>query len=168
MIRIFAAAVIALGFAAAPAAANTLIPLGTLDLSEDAMFTDGVINFTAYGATATTTNLQDLLTLGQNYTIEITGSDGPGDNRVFSATYSAQGAEILNFGDGETLSFLVMAAAASGELTLTYNGNGVFKPASISSIRVLATPGPIAGAGLPALLGLAGGWFAWRRRRSSV
>src|SRR4051794_14758857 len=169
MFRIFAVAVIALGFAAAPAVAQTIIPLDadTLALSH-ATLENGVINFNDYGGTATIKTLPLFLTQGQNYILEITGSDGPGASRAFSATYAAQRAEILNFDSSQTLSFLVMNAAAGGQLTLTYDGNNDnnFKPASISSIRVLSTPGPIAGAGLPALLGLAGGiWFVRRRRK---
>src|SRR3954465_11764764 len=108
MIRIFATAVIALGFAAAPAAAQTIIPLETLTLGSGATRINGVINFTEFGGTATTTTLSSFLTIGQNYTIDITGSDGTG-NRKFLATYPGQGSQTLNFGDdGLTLSFLVM------------------------------------------------------------
>src|SRR4051794_21181066 len=37
----------------------------------------------------------------------------------------------------------------------------------VSALSYYAVPGPISGAGLPALIGLAGAWF-WRRRRAEV
>ena len=61
IIRIFAVAVIALGFAAAPAAAQTIIPLGSLDLAGATRDNNGVINFDNYGGTATTTTLPSFL-----------------------------------------------------------------------------------------------------------
>ncbi len=158
-------ALLALAFFAAPAAAQTIIPLNTLTLNSGANFSGGVINFTAFGGTATTTTLASLLTVGTNYTIEVTGTDGTG-NRHFDVTYPAQGVVALDFGGGATLQFLIQGAEAGGQAVFTYSGNGDFQAATITRIAIvgLAVPAPLAGAGVPGLLAIAAAWYYWRRR----
>ncbi len=65
------------------------------------------------------------------------------------------------------IGFLLNVAVGVGNQLLTImgtnGGNGVF--AGTAAFSPVPVPGPIAGAGLPAMLGLAGAWF-WRRRRA--
>ncbi len=67
------------------------------------------------------------------------------------------------------IGFLLNVAVGVGNQLLTImgtnGGNGVFAGTAAFAPVPVPVPGPIAGAGLPAMLGLAGAWF-WRRRRA--
>ncbi len=79
----------------------------------------------------------------------------------------APGAFLPGQGGEPDIGFLLNAAVGVGNQVLTImgtnGGNGVF--AGTAAFSPVPVPGPIAGAGLPAMLGLAGAWF-WRRRRA--
>jgi LPXTG-motif cell wall-anchored protein len=92
---------------------------------------------------------------------------GPATLAVYDTSGSLIEATVLTFLAGNSLitgqfvGFLEQTAIGSMTLSNAYIG---MTSLTVSS-QAVAVPGPVAGAGLPALLGLAGVWF-YRRRKA--
>jgi MYXO-CTERM domain-containing protein len=111
---------------------------------------------------------------GTQYAISVTGqsdqsssflqffidADGPG------AGGFAQLGGNINFGSGfNTITLPAFTDLGTSDFFRIINGGTGNSEAQISNITVTAVPGPIAGTGIPALLGLVGLWAARRRRQ---
>jgi MYXO-CTERM domain-containing protein len=170
--------------AASPAAHAATIPL---DLSM-AVFTRGAvaggarIQFDSNTAGQTATFIFPSVP-GTEYVISVTGqsnqsssfvqffidADGPG-----AGDFAQLGGNI-NFGSGfNTITLPTFTDLGTLDFLRIVNGGTGNSEAQISAITitplaevnpVAAVPGPIAGTGIPALLGLAGLWVARRRRQ---
>lgn len=100
-----------------------------------------------------------------------TGRDATQDNAL-GYTFPANPNGVFAFDTAYNIT-LTSAGVFTGPLTLAFIGNSTQDTSDefygIDNLTVrtsaVAVPGPVAGAGLVPLLGLAGGWFARRRRR---
>ena len=117
-----------------------LLGVGTLF---DAGHTPFGTNF-ATGSLVGATNTFLLSTDGTTFNPVTFGNANNTDGGAFNLTFTGQ-------------DFYFMQAANQPEFYVS--------AVSFSPLSATAVPGPIAGAGLPALIGLAGAWF-WRRRRA--
>jgi MYXO-CTERM domain-containing protein len=86
-----------------------------------------------------------------------------------AAAYTAIGLGIpITTNDHSFLQFVQFSAAPTEAiLSATFsNASDDFEAAAFTTTpSTLAAPGPVAGAGLPALFGLAGAWFVRRRKQ---
>ena len=180
MNRLLAALTVVCGLAAASPAAHAATI--TLDLST-AVLTGGAsligggskIKFDPNTAGETATFTLSSVP-GTQYVINVTGhtdqsssffqffidADGPG------AGGFVQLGSNLNFGSGfTTIALPAFTDIGISDFFRIVNGGTGNSGGQISNITItpLAVPGPIAGTGIPALLGLAGLWAARRRRQ---
>ncbi len=78
----------------------------------------------------------------------------------------------MNFGNGfNTItlpSFVDLGTTDFLRIVNGGTGNNAGGQISAVAVNTVAVPGPVAGAGLPALFGLAGAWFLRRRRHQAA